>query len=229
MKRFVFYGCSFVVSMSLICNCSDEVARENLLGAWEPFLAQPVDMCWESSGPITVSDFSITTPELAVLATQYANLFFPEKVRSINFTKDDKLEVTYFGDNAYPTTEVFGTYRVISPSKLRFSPDVDKLLGGVDGINSLTLEGMKIMAKVGILVRYYFIGVNTREVRFYLDTETLTETKFLFPLLAMAILGNDANDPTTKSVLESVPAQLDKTSKIEIGFNYQKPYVSTSK
>ena len=222
MYRHLFICFLFVVSLGFFSNCSDEMAKENLLGLWEPLPAQATDMIWESSAPITISELTVTTPELAEIATQFANILLPEKLQSINFRKDDKLDVTYFNDAGSLVTEMFGTYRTINRSKFSFSPDIDKFLTGAEGISPITVEGIKLLAKVGISVQYYFVGNNTNEIRCNLNTSTLKETKFLLPLLAIAIMGNDADEALIESLLENIPAHLDKTSKIEIGFNFRK-------
>ena len=223
MKRNLFYCCLLVVSAGLCSSCSDDVARENLIGVWAPFPEAPTDMVWESSEPVVINDFSITTPEIAALSTQFASNLLLEKLRSINFTKDNRLEVTYIDDTGQQVTEVFGTYRSINRSKFSFSPDISKFTDGLEGMSSIMLEGIKLYAMAGISVQYYFVGINTREVRFYLNTATLKEFKLLFPLLALAILGNEANDAQVMSILERVPAHLDKTDKIEVGFNFYNP------
>ena len=223
MKRNLFFCCLFVVMMSLQGSCNDDHAQEDLMGLWAPLPEQATDMVWESSAPIVVNDLTITTPEIAVLSTQFANDLIIANLRTINFTKDNKLEVTYLNDAGALVTEVFGTYRVISRSKFSFSPDINIFTNGLEGMSAIMLEAIKVYAKAGITVQYYYVGNNTREVRFYLNTSTLKESKLLFPLLAMAILGKEANNAQIMSIIESVPAHLDKTSKIEIGFNFYNP------
>ena len=109
MKRNLFYCCLFVVATGLYCGCSDDVSKEDLMGSWAPLPEQATDMVWESSAPIVTNDFSITTPEIAALCTQFANDIIPAKVRTLNFTKDNKLEVTYIDDGGLLVTEVYGT------------------------------------------------------------------------------------------------------------------------
>ena len=227
MKRNLFF-CLFVVSTCLYSNCSDDVAKEDLMGLWTPLPEQATDMVWESSAPIVVNDISITTPEIAEMSTQFANDLLSEKLRTIHFTKDNNLVVTYLDDAGLLVTEVFGTYRSINRSKFSFSPDINKFTDGLDGVSSIMLETIKLYAKAGISVQYYFIGNNTREVRFYLNTSTLKEFKLLFPLLALAILGKEADNAQIMSILENVPAHLDKTNKIEIGFNFYNPTFGSS-
>ena len=229
MKRNLFYCCLFVVLTGLHCSCNDDRAQEDLIGFWEPLPELATDLIWESSEPIVVNDFSMTTPEIAEISTQFANTILPVKLRTVSFTKDNKVEVTHINDQTgYLITEVFGTYRMISRSKFSFSPDINKFADGLEDMSVIMLETIKLYAKAGISVQYYYVGNNTREVRFYLNTSTLTEFKLLFPLLAMAIMGKEADDAQIKAILESVPAHLDKTTKIELGFNFYNPSFGSS-
>ena len=222
MTRVFYYGILFIF-VSLLCACNDDVAKEDLVGEWKTNSESALGMIWESSEPLQANGFSMTTPEIATFAAQFANDFLNEKVRSVHFRKDDKLEVTHLNETTNEwITEVFGTYRVISGTKISFSPDVDKLFGGLTGVSAIMLEGIRLYAKVGISVHYSFVGGNTNEVQFYLNTTTFKEAKFLLPLLAFAFLGDNANDAMVQSILESIPAHLDKTSKIEVGFNYRR-------
>ena len=223
MKRNLFYCCLFVVLLSLQYSCNDDNAQEDLMGFWEPHPEIATDMTWESSAPVVVNDLSMSTPEIAGMSTQFANTLLPAKVRAISFRKDNKLEVTYINDETgYLTTEVFGTYRMINRSKFTFSPDISKFAGVLDGMSATMREGIKLYATAGISVQYYYIGNNTEEIRFYLTMSTLKESRYLFPFLAAAILGKEADNTTIQSMLESVPAHLEKTSKIELGFNFYK-------
>ena len=207
--------------MSLYCSCNDDRAQEDLMGFWEPHPEFATDMTWESSAPIVVNDFSMSTPEIAGLSTQFANTLLPAKLRALNFRKDNKVEVTYINDETgYLTTEIFGTYQMINRSKFIFSPDVNKFADALDGMSPIMREGIKLYATAGISVQYYYIGSNTEEIRLYLTTSTLKESRYLFPFLADAILGKEADNTIIQSVLESVPAHLEKTNKIEIGFNF---------
>lgn len=193
------------------------------MGDWKTIPEYAMDMVWESSEPLTVDGFSMTTPEIATFSTQFAKDFLNEKVQSVHFKKDNKLEVRYLDKTTNEwKTEVYGTYRVISSTKISFSPDVDKMFGGLSGVNAIMLEGIRLYAKAGISVHYYYVGSDTNEIHFYLNTATFKEAKFLLPMLAFVFLGDDANDAVIQSILESIPAHLDKTSKIELGFNYRR-------
>ena len=229
MEKNLFYYCLVIFSICLHSNCSEKIAEEDLVGIWETYPESATEMVWESSAPIVVNNFSLTTPQIAEISTQYANVLLPEKVRSVFFRKDKKVEVSYLDDNGYLTSGIFGTYKLNKRQMFIFTPDVDKFSGSLDLLNSITHEGINVMAKTGIPVKYQFIGNDTKEIQFVLNTTTLKESKYLFPLLAISILGKDANDATVKGILESTPAHLEKTSMIEIRFNYYKPYSSGSK
>ena len=222
MTRISYCGI-FFIAMILLCTCNDNVAKEDLMGEWKTIPEYALNMVWESSEPLAVDGFSMTTPEIATFATQFSKDFLNKKVRSIHFKKDNNLEVTHLDEssNAW-ITEVLGTYRVISSTKFSFSPDVDKLFGGLAGVNPIMLEGIRLYAKAGISVHYNYVGNNTNEIHIYLNTTTFKEAKFLLPLLAFAFLEDNANDPVTQSILERIPAHLDKTSKVEVGFNYRR-------
>ena len=219
----LFYGCLLVMLMGSLNSCSKDYSKDDLVGTWEINATDATYMIWESSGPINANGGSIPTTEVAEVTSQFANIFLPEKLLELEFTDDDKLAISYYDeDTRSRKREVYGTYRVVGRSKISFSPDVDKLLEGVDGIDNTTLAGVKVMAQAGLTIRYYFIGGSTNYVQFFLDTKTMKAMKYLFPMIGAAIAGDSADDTMIKSILENLPAHMDKTGKIELGMNFNK-------
>ena len=219
----LFYGCLPVMLMCSLSSCSKEYSKDDLVGTWEINATEATYMVWESSEPINANGTSIPTTEVAEVTSQFANIFLPEKLLELEFTNDDKLAISYYDEDTHSRKkEVYGTYRVVGRSELSFSPDVDKLLEGVDGIDNTTLAEIKLMARTGLPIKYYFTGGSTNYVQFFLNTKTMKAMKSLFPIIGAAITGNSDDDAMIRSVLENLPAHMDKTGKIELGMNFNK-------
>lgn len=225
MKKNLIYLCMFVFSMGFLSSCGDdEEAKEDLLGTWNLQSTQSVDMTWESSESIPVSEgISLPTALVADMAAQLGSEKLPGSLRSITFKSDGKLEANYKeGETGGWSTAVYGKYSVISDNKLNFKPDVDKLLSGVEGIDNETMLLIKAYAEVGISI-YYVMNEDKTDARFYLNTATIKELKQVFPALAGSVPDDgSAENVMIKAVLQLLPGILDKTEKIEIGLNFNK-------
>lgn len=220
MKKKLIFLCMFVLAVGVFNSCSDdEDAKDDLVGTWN-LKSTAMDMTWESSEEISIGGIPMTTSAVAVLATQYGNAALPEKLKSITFKDNNKLEATYV-EGGTEKTAVYGTYRVISSSKLNFTPDVDKLLEGVEELNSETMAAIKLLLSAGIPV-YSTLTADGASGRFYLDTKTIKEIKSLLPLLGASMSGDDTNTAIIKELLEQMSGILDNTDKIEIGLNFDK-------
>lgn len=217
MRKKLIYLCMSVFVLGVFNGCSDDDdAKNDLVGTWNLKL-DAMDMTWESSEKLSVNGVSMSTDAVAVLAAQYGNASLPEKLKSITFNDNNKLEATYV-EGGVEKTAVYGTYRVVNGNKLNFTPDVDKLLGDVEEINSEAMAAIKLLLAAGIPV-YYNLSGEPASGRFYLDTKTIKEIKSLLPLIAASMSDEDA---MIKALLEQMPGVLDKTEKIELGLNFNK-------
>lgn len=220
MKKKLMYLCMLVCTMGVFNSCSDDdESKDDLVGTWN---LNPVamDMTWESSEEISINGILMNTSAVATLAAQYGNTSLPEKLKSITFRDNNKLEATYL-DGGTEKTDVYGTFRVVNGSKLNFTPDVDKLLEGVEGLNTEAIAAIKLLTAPGIPV-YYTLAADGTSGRFYLDTKTIKEIKSLLPILGASLSGDDASTVMIKGILEQMPGILDKTDKIELGLNFNK-------
>ncbi|MDR2913707.1 MAG: hypothetical protein LBV74_02545 [Tannerella sp.] len=227
MKKNLIYLCLFVFTMGCFGSCSDDDdAKDDLVGTWNLKPGSSMDMTWESSEEIEIAIGGISMPmatsEVAKLAANYGSTLLPGKLKSITFKDNNKLEATYMDSNTENwVTAVYGTYKVVSSTKINFSPDVDKLLEGVEGIDNATMIAIKALAVKGVPV-HYTLGDNLNDAHFYLNTSTIKEMKPLFTLLAASMSGDDAQGAMIKSIIEKLPTVLDNTDKIEIGLNFAK-------
>ena len=214
-----------VFTMSLLSSCNEEkAAKDDLLGTWNLKTSGAMEIIWESSENISITDgISLPTSTVAELLVEYGNKQLSEELKSITFRKDNKVEFTYFDDDMKGwNTDVFGEYKVKSRKELTFHPDVDKLLEGME-VDATTLVGIKALAATaGISVKFTFIGLNAAEIRFYIDTKTVKDLKIIFPILASSITSNSAEDIIIKILLEKLPELLDKADKVEVGFYFDK-------
>lgn len=227
MKKNLIYLCMLVFAMGNFISCSDDDdAKDDLVGTWNLKSGDPMDMTWDSSEKIEIAiggvSQSMSAPAVAELAKMYANALLPGKLKSITFKDNNNLEATIYTDGNTGNTTVYGTYKVVSGSKINFFPDVDKLLAGVEGLDNTTLLGIKALAVKGLPIHYTLIGNNMNDARFYLNTGTIKEMKPLFALLAATMSGDDAQTAMIKSIIEKLPAVLDNTDKIEVGLNFDK-------
>jgi hypothetical protein len=214
-----------VLSMSFFSSCGDdEKAKEDLVGTWNLQSTRSADMTWESSEGVSIGEGNaLPTGIVAEMAAQLGSEKLPENLKSITFKSNGKLEANYKdGETGEWITAVYGDYTVISDDKLNFRPDVDKLLSGVEGIDSETMILIKAYAKMGISV-YYTLNEDKTTARFYLNTATIKEMKQVFPALAGSVSDEgSAENAMIKAILESLPGILDKTEKIEVGLNFNK-------
>lgn len=219
MRKNLIYLCMFVFALGVFNGCGDDdEAKDHLVGRWE-LKSDAMDMTWESSEEITISGISMSTTAVAVLATQYGNSTLPEKLKSITFNENNKLEASYI-EGGVEKTAVYGTYRVVNDYKINFTPDVEKLLGDVKEISSEAMAAIKLLLAAGIPIYYYL--PDPTNGHFYLDTKTIKEIKNILPLIAASMSGDDASDLIIKNLLEQMPGILDKTEKIEVGLNFTK-------
>ena len=223
MKKNLVYLSALILSMGFFYGCNDDGdAKENLLGTWNLKQSDALYIIWESSESITIGGIKMPTARVADLMVEYGSVKLQEELRSITFKSDENIEVDYKSESGGFTKDVYGKYKALSKRDLLYFPDVEKLLKNVDGIGDATINEMKELSKLGIPVKCSLTGSNLSEAYFYFETNTIKEMKILFYVLAASISGDNVEDKIIKTVLEALPAVLDKTSKIEIGLGFYK-------
>ena len=223
MKKKLVYLMALIFSVGFFYSCDDYGDEKgNLLGTWNLNTNNALSVTWESSENISVGGISMPTVAVAALMAEYGNKVLQEELRSITLKADDNIEVNYRAESGGFTTDIYGKYKVLSRHDLLYYPDVDKLLKDLDGIDNATMNELKLLASVGIPVKYSLTGSSLNEAYFYLETNTIKAMKILFKALEASIEGDTAEDLVIKAVLKALPDALDKTSKIEIGLGFYK-------
>ena len=130
------------------------------------------------------------------------------------------MATTYDQETGKMNTEAIGTVSEFTRKRFVFVPDVEKLLGGIQGVDPTAIETLKRKSKSGFPVEYYFLGGRTNDIQFVINTQTLKEMDFIFPMIATALTGNSEDERMIRSILHHTPNHLGKTQTIEIGLNF---------
>jgi len=223
-KNFIYlFMAAFVVCVFNSCSEND-ATKDDLVGTWNLRHGDGMDMVWESSEIITIDGLKLPTSAIAVIAADYSNEQLREEMRSLTFKANDDLEVTYKDEAGGWKMDVIGKYKVVGRTKFLFYPNIEKLFGEIGGMDVAEIDSdIKTLASTaGLPARITFVGQNATSARFYLETNTLKEAKGLVSLLFRLIAG-DSVDAAIYEVLDNeMPGLLEKTDKIEIGFNFDK-------
>ena len=213
---------AFAVCFLSSCSENDAI-KDDLVGTWNLKQGDAVDIIWESSEGISVDDIKLPTSAAAAIATEYSSVQLREKMRSLTFKDNNDLEATYLDDMGNWKTDVIGTFKVVSRTKMLFYPNINKLFGEIGGMDVANIDSeIKTLATVaGLPVHITFSGQTASSIRLFLDTNTLKEAN-LIPLLFRLIAGEGV-DPTIYNVIEKeLPRLLKQTDKIEMGFGFDK-------
>lgn len=221
------------------------VRNEKIEGTWnvqKPFDANgnptgtgSVVLKWEGSEDATITipgliDDPYPIKDAISMAPMLLNSQLSSVLKDVTFNEKGQISATYkeeADDNDWKVANDYATYKVVNENKITLFLNTTKITEDIDDAQEKAMvAGMLDQFKTGIPVHVSYPAVN--KVRFYVDKD------FVAPIIAMLYAqvnkipatGMDKEDlaqfQVLKTVVNQLPAIMEKTTKFEAGIELMK-------
>lgn len=221
------------------------VRNEKIEGTWnvqKPFDANgnhtgtgSVVLKWEGSEDATITipgliDAPYPIKDAISMAPMLLNSQLSSVLKDVTFNEKGQISATYkeeADDNDWKVANDYATYKVVNENKITLFLNTTKITEDIDDAQEKAMvAGMLDQFKTGIPVHVSYPAVN--KVRFYVDKD------FVAPIIAMLYAqvnkipatGMDKEDlaqfQVLKTVVNQLPAIMEKTTKFEAGIELMK-------
>ena len=245
MKKFI-YLMAMVCTLGFFTACSsddddnDFKRNEKIEGTWKVQEAGfdangnstgSVVLKWEGSddAAITIPGFNEDKPYLIKYAIKMAPMLLNSQLRNVlqdvTFNEKGQISATYkeeADDNDWKVANDYATYKVVNENKITLFLNTTKITEDIDDAQEKAMiTSMLDQFKTGIPVHVSYPATN--KVQFYVDKD------FIAPIIAMLYAqvnkipatGMDKDDlakfKILKTVVNQLPAIMEKTTKFEAG------------
>lgn len=245
MKKFI-YLMAMVCTLGFFTACSSDddndekgfVRNEKIEGTWkvqdagmDPTTYQPtgsVVLKWEGSDDAVIEgvfDEPYPVKDAISMAPMLLNSQLRSVLQDVTFNEKGQISATYkeeADDKDWKVANDYATYQVVNENKITLFLNTAKITEDIDDAQEKAMvAGMLDQFKTGIPVHVSYPAAN--KVYFYVDKD------FVAPIIAM-LYAQVNKIPTTdleqfrilKTVVNQLPAIMDKTTKFEAGIELMK-------
>lgn len=251
MKKFI-YLMAMVCTLGFFTACSSDdddndkdnfVRNEKIEGTWkvqdagmDPTTYQPtgsVVLKWEGSDDAVIEgvfDEPYPVKDAISMAPMLLNSQLRSVLQDVTFNEKGQISATYkeeADDKDWKVANDYATYQVVNENKITLFLNTAKITEDIDDAQEKAMvAGMLDQFKTGIPVHVSYPAAN--KVYFYVDKD------FVAPIIAMLYAqvnkipttGMDKDDLAQflilKTVVNQLPAIMDKTTKFEAGIELMK-------
>lgn len=246
MKKFI-YLMAMVCTLGFFTACSSDdnndenefVRNEKIEGTWKVQEAGfdengnstgSVVLNWEGSNDATITipgvfDEPYPVKDAIKMAPMLLNTQLRNVLQDVTFNEKGQISATYkeeANDKDWKVANDYATYQVVNENKITLFLNTAKITADIDDAQEKAMvAGMLDQFKTGIPVHVSYPAAN--KVYFYVDKD------FIAPIIAMLyaqvnkipITGMDKDDlakfKILKTVVNQLPAIMEKTTKFEAG------------